>query len=467
MQRVPRALRRPRDRFWVGLLLIALVGLVVRVVYILWMHDVELTGDGYHYHLASQFIADGRGFINPLNMTWFGDKVQDAVHPPAWTLLLTGLSSLGVRSVLAHQLFAALVGTATVVMTGLAGREAFGRRPGLLAAALAAVYANIWLYEREVLAEPLAMLGIATIIYLAYRFLAGPSLVGAVLLGGAVGVLTLTRAEMFVLGLVLVTPLILGRTALPWSRRIGWLALAGATCVALIAPWTIFNATRFERPVPLSTGLGTALGSGNCNATYHGKMLGYAEWGCILLLPEAADEPSVADQAFRGVAIDYIKDHLSEQPRVVSARLGRTFGLFRPSQQLRFEGERGSDLWVLQLGALTYYLLLPFAIAGVVIARRRRVKVYPLLAVPLVVVLAVSFTIGAIRYRAPAEVCLVLLAAVALDQLYLRWRRGRREEPAGERLVLGESQAASDTSEPRQVGEDAREPERVTTGRPP
>ena len=41
---------------------------------------------------------------------------------------------------------ASLVGTATIVMVGLAGRAAFGReRPALIAAGLAAFYPFVWL----------------------------------------------------------------------------------------------------------------------------------------------------------------------------------------------------------------------------------------------------------------------------------------------------------------------------------
>jgi len=118
------ALRRPRDRFVVALMLIALGALVWRVLYILWMRDLDVGGDGADYLAASLLIADGRGFINPLSLMFFGQEVQDAIHPPAWTLTLTGSSLLGVRSQLRHQLLSAVLGTATVVMIGLAGREA-------------------------------------------------------------------------------------------------------------------------------------------------------------------------------------------------------------------------------------------------------------------------------------------------------------------------------------------------------
>lgn len=462
------ALRRPRDRFTVALLLIALGALAWRILYVFWMRDLEVTGDGFHYHTASLLISDGHGFVNPLNRAFFGQEVQDAIHPPAWTLTLTASSLLGGRSYLTHQLISVVIGTATVVMTGLAGREAFGRRAGLIAAALAAVYANIWLYERELLSEPLVMLGVATIILIAYRFVARPGVRGAVLLGALVGLLALTRAELIALGPLLVMPLILGRSELTWSRRVGWLAGAGAACIALIAPWAIFNSTRFDRPVPLSTGLGNAMGAGNCNPTYDGELLGYAQWACFAFYEGISEDPSVADYQYREIAIEFMGDNLSDQPKVIGARWGRTFSFFRPGQQMTFDTERGTDLWVIELGTYMYWVLLPFAIGGVVIARRRRVKVYPLLVFPLVVVIAVTFTIGAVRYRAPAEIPFVLLASVAIERLIARWRRGSRDRSdrsdRGERLVLGSEPATDDGRLVLGPPDEGRSPASAATG---
>ena len=71
-------------------------------------------------------------------------------------------------------------------MTGVAGSAGLVA-DGIVAAALVAVYPNVWLYEREVMAETLAFLGVATTIWLAYRFRAAPGVTGAVLLGLAVG----------------------------------------------------------------------------------------------------------------------------------------------------------------------------------------------------------------------------------------------------------------------------------------
>jgi hypothetical protein len=51
-----------------------------------------------------------------------------------------------------------------------------------------------------------------------------------------------------------------------------------------------------------------------------------------------------------------------------------------------------------------------------------------LLAFPVIVMVSVALTFGQTRYRAPAEVSLVLLGAVGVDML-VRWLR---HEPAGD-----------------------------------
>jgi uncharacterized membrane protein YoaK (UPF0700 family) len=75
-----------------------------------------------------------------------------------------------------------------------------------------------------------------------------------------------------------------------------------------------------------------------------------------------------------------------------------------------------------------YYALAVGTVAGVVVLRRRRIPVLPLLAPIISVALTVSVTFGETRYRALAEVSLVVLSAVAVDAA-LR-ALGRRRAPS-------------------------------------
>ncbi len=63
-----------------------------------------------------------------------------------------------------------------------------------------------------------------------------------------------------------------------------------------------------------------------------------------------------------------------------------------------------------------FYALACAAIGGVIVLRRRRVTLVPLLGVIGAVALTVGAVYGTTRFRAPAEVPIVLLAAVAFDE---------------------------------------------------
>jgi 4-amino-4-deoxy-L-arabinose transferase-like glycosyltransferase len=401
---------RQKDRFTVALAVIALVGLVWRVVFVLCTQRPFVLGDGYTYHFGAISLVNGFGFSDPKT------GLPVAGHPPLWILVLAGPTLLGLKSWLSQQLFTCLIGTATIVMTGVAGRAAFGRRVGIVAAALAAAYPLVWVYERALLAEPLGMLLTATTIWLAFRFRAKPGLGLAIALGAAVGLMAMTTAELIVIAVLLVAPLIMLVRDVERGRRLAWLAAAAVACALVIAPWAIYNSTRFAKPVPFSTGLGSELLQGNCTATYHGRLLCYYVLGCSLFVPNLSHDYSVADAQDRHVAVDFMKANKSRVPIVAAARLGRTFGVFRPTQQMHLEaGESATPLWVFRLGFLLYWIFLPFAAAGIVIARRRRIPVFPFLAFPLMVAISVLPTVGSVRYGAAAEIALILLAAVGIE----------------------------------------------------
>ena len=127
------------------------------------------------------------------------------------------------------------------------------------------MYPGLWVYERPLLSEVLLLLEVALMILLAYRFRDRPS-GRAVGLGAMCGLLALTRSEQILVLPLLVFPLILAAKEVDRRRRV---ALDGrwplATSLVVVAPWTIFNLGRFQRPVLLSNGFGAAAATGNCS----------------------------------------------------------------------------------------------------------------------------------------------------------------------------------------------------------
>jgi hypothetical protein len=193
----------------------------------------------------------------------------------------------------------------------------------------------------------------------------------------------------------------------------------------------IHNQGRFEEPVYLSTGLGNTLLAGNCPGAYEGELYGHYDIRCNYFLPVPADaDPSEVDPLRREAAIEFMSDHLGELPLVALAREGRVFGFYRFVQTTVLWSEwSNAPLWVVQTWIAASWALLAAAIYGVIVLRRKGTPVYPLLGFAAITVLAIGATIGEVRYRAGLEVPLVILAAVAVAEV---WRRIGSSRHAGE-----------------------------------
>jgi 4-amino-4-deoxy-L-arabinose transferase-like glycosyltransferase len=412
--------------------LVVALGVAIRLAYT-YVHGDNLAAlgiDAGYYHNGANLLADGKWFVSPVGLFNFYGVGQAASHPPAYQVLLGGVSALGMRSVLFHQLWSCLIGGVAVVLVGFTGREVAGQRAGLLAAAIAALAPTFWVNDALLMSESLVLVVVGLVLLLAYRLHRRPSLVSAAALGVATAIAILTRAELVLLVPLLVIPLVVLAARPVWRQGIRLLVAAGAASLIVLSPWVVYNLIRFDEPVAISTGLGQTLLAANCPQTYFGPEIGYWAVDCVLSPKKpirAVGDESVQEAAYRRVGVDYATAHAGRVPFVVFARVGRTFGFYAPVDQLRVdERDNRRELPVSIAGLATFYVLAGLSIAGVVVLRRRRVLVFPLLAPVVAVVIAVAFTYGQIRFRAPAEISIALLATVALDAALGRRARLRQ-----------------------------------------
>lgn len=184
---------RGRDRGDWAMAGIVLAGLVLRVAYVLSQRSVPVEGDGEGYYYSARLLADGHGFVSSPAYLLTDLRVPAADHPPAWIVLLSTVALAGAKRVVYFQLLAALVGVATVAAVGATGRQLAGRRCGLIAAAVAALYPNLWSYERVLLCETLALLLTTLCVLFAYRFWSRPGPWDAAAMGLTCGLLAMTR----------------------------------------------------------------------------------------------------------------------------------------------------------------------------------------------------------------------------------------------------------------------------------
>lgn len=403
---------------------IAVGALVVRVGAVLtdWRKNqrVGIT-DEFFYHAGANLLAEGRGLINPFlwafGQHWEFGAISEptALHPPLFTLVLSGASLLGIDTTLGHRLVNVLLGVALVAAIGLLARELASPRVGLGAAAVAAVYPHLWINDTAIMPESLYSLLVVLALLVGYRLWREPSLRLAVCLGVLVALAALTRSEGILLFPFVALPFVLlaqGADRRAKLRLGGAIAIVGAV---LLAPWLVRNLTTFDEPTFMATGSGHVLAIANCDRTYGGELVGYWDQRCSIAASPLSEE-SVVDAAARRQGLEYIRSHKADAVLVAAVRVGRVWDVFRPLQNVELNAtfeRRG--LWPSRLALSAYFLLLIPASYGLWALRRRRIPISPIVGLFVALTVTSAVSIGITRYRAPADAVLPVLAAIGVD----------------------------------------------------
>jgi 4-amino-4-deoxy-L-arabinose transferase-like glycosyltransferase len=417
---------------WFGpaLAVVVVAALAVRVAYVLISRrNFVPGGDAFFYHAGANLLADGKGFISPFYAR-VGVHRAAAEHPPLYIVFLAIPSVLGMKSVLTHLLWSCLLGAATVWLVGLLGRAVGGARVGVIAAVIAAVYPNLWAPDGMLEAETLSMFAVTATMLLAYRYWRRPSSGRLALVGLACGAGALARSELILLVPLVIVPLVWSTRDREWRARLRWLAAAVAAAVVVIAPWTIYNTTRFAHPILLSAQIDPLLASANCDSVYYGDLQGYFDIRCATQIAQEhgltlQDDESQEDLVYRRAALAYVRANMSRLPVVEGVRLLRIVGLYKPSLYVHADTliEGREPLWISWAALYSFWGLALLSIAGGVVWRRRatapddppRPPLYPLIAPVLIVLVTVLVTYASTRFRTTAEPAIAVLAAIAID----------------------------------------------------
>jgi hypothetical protein len=427
-------------KFWAWVGVAMFVALIVGILSCALTSHVSLDGavvqggDASYYHNGANLLADGHGFIMPFEYFYHGKVVPAADHPPLYMTYLAAFSLFGLRSVGSHQAATILLAVATIPFVACAARRMAGRISGVLAAFIAASHPGIWSWGKILMSESMAILCVAILIATALRVRArvveGVSTKwDIVALGLAISFAALSRAELLLCGAIIGFVCFMGRPVRLTFKKV---VTVGIVALIPMAPWIGFNLSRFNQPVFLSDGAGVTFSATNCDSTYNGPRVGSWSFEChVRRLKQAQKEVPDGDRSdsfkFIGdIGRDYIKDHLSDQPRVMGFRLARAFGFYKFESQLdadKLSDGRGNT--VSRAAWYTYYGLLPLAALGALISRRKN-RVLPIVMTPLITaVITVAITFGSTRYRAISEVTFVLFGAVGINYILQRVRRIR------------------------------------------
>jgi hypothetical protein len=421
-----RATGSTRSFGW-GLLAIVVVALAVRLVFSFTAgQEQPLKGDAQAFHELAAHLADGDGYVS---VSLGSDELRpSATHPPAFPVLLAALDLVGARSLGAHRVALALVGALGVGLLGLLGRRLAGSAVGLVAAAIAAVH-PLWVEPGGVLmSEALHLVVVTAVLLLAVLVLEQATLPRLVGLGLVMGAAVLTRSESVLLVALIAVPLVFLAGRSPAARlRIGGVIVA--CLVVVVAPWIVRNEVQVASPT-LSTNLGGTLTGSYCPRTFQPGDA-YGGWSLACAFGSAAGVPRGPDEVqteanldghLRTTALRFAGEHPAELPGVAAARVGRTWGLFHPGDQLSFDVGEGRPRSWQTVGQYVGWVLLVLAVVGAASLSRREWWRWWVVLMPIVAVtIETALIYGSTRMRISAEPSIALLAAFGVVTIAGRW----------------------------------------------
>jgi 4-amino-4-deoxy-L-arabinose transferase-like glycosyltransferase len=408
--------RATRLRFGPTLLGLTTIGVAIRLVYVFTVGQHVKPGlDSIFYMLTGGLLASGHGYADP-KLFLHGTYRSTANFPPLFPMFIAGLIKLGVNTATGYQVAGAILGGATVALTGLLGSRVSGKAAvGLLAAALVAISPALIAADASIMSEPLAV-PIETAVLLAATWAAqSGSWRRWAVVGALAGLAALVRTEALVIVVLVVPALVL---ASPRTRRRGVslaVALVAAGCV--VSPWVIRNVTQFDPPVLLSTNGAKTFAGANCHSVYYGADIGLWDATCLGEERQFAQGEGQYSRALLHEGAHYAVAHAPRVPLVVGARVLRGWGLYNPRQQIRWEAVETRSVGWGQLAWPVSLIVLALAMFGLAVVRPSRFQLALLAAPPVAATVVLAVSNGNQRLILGAIPVLCISAAMALVHL--------------------------------------------------
>ena len=365
--------------------------------------------------------------------------VPSAYTQPLYAWFLAGLYWPLDRSWAVVGLAQVLVAVVTALLVLAIGTHLASVRTGVLAALVATLHPYLVWHDIHVNREILDGLLAAVIVLLALLAYERRSLPPALGLGAVTGLAILSNARLLLLPLVL-APYVAWRVR-PAGRAIAAAALVVVGAALVTAPWVVRNKVVIGcATITTDT---RALWKANNPATY--DVLAGGGW--IDDVPDLPDVPPWPEKAagisvaaakavdecaqssfYRDEVFDFWREHPGEKARLAVQAVGMLWSPFLSVTADDAAQQGASDLAQRTVEPAFVLMLYAFALWGAFLAPRRFVALAALL-LGFNTLMAMVFA-GTVRYRAPWDFVLALLAAFALERAWELLLRKRRSPPA-------------------------------------
>jgi 4-amino-4-deoxy-L-arabinose transferase-like glycosyltransferase len=279
--------------------------LLLRLAAVPAVHAVHYTSDEREYiHMAGQLLDDG---------VFRDSNGNRSIRAPLYPFLLAGLFWVSGKSLLFAHVAGCLLGTAIVwLVHALALRMQGDARTALMASGIAALYPGLVIYSALLQTETLYICFFLAALLLLSALMESIRFGDAAWLGLVSGLAALTRA-VFAGFIPVVLLLIAWRHRGAWRRALPALAIVAVAAAVTIAPWTMRNMAVLHAFVPVASGGGSSLLTGN-NPYATGTFAvrdGFDAWFASEAAARGVPDPSGLDETAKSsvcasIALSYI-----------------------------------------------------------------------------------------------------------------------------------------------------------------
>lgn len=399
------------------LIALAALALVVRVAAALVWQARLPAGEPFAFPDSESYWGLGQAIAGGATYEFSGSR---AFRTPGYPALLAPLFMVfGDRPpVIAARMVGAVLGTATVLGVSCLAWKLFDEKAALIGAALAALYPGAIAMSILVLSEALfcpLMIGGLLLWVIAWQTdKRKHALMYAAAAGAVSGLAVLTRPSW-----LLFVPLAVVVSVVVSKTRMRSLMIGGAVLTALVvtmSPWWVRNAYVLHAFVPTTTQVGASLYDG-----LHEGATGASEMSFVPCVEKdfrarggQRDEVAL-NRHFTNQAVIWTRENPGRAAHLAGIKFIRTWNIW--------PNEAGLRSWTVRLAvAVGYVPILVFGLIGAAMFSRRGWP-YVLCWLPAVYfsLLHVVF-VGSIRYRQPAVLVLVVLAAGCIPTLWEKWK---------------------------------------------
>jgi 4-amino-4-deoxy-L-arabinose transferase-like glycosyltransferase len=425
MQTAIDALDRWSKRILVGVILFTVV---VSGAYAVHFKDRVRFYDEGDYLAIAQHLAHGHGF------SIYG-STPTAFRAPGFPLLLGLVRTLGVPVTAARMLNILLLAVAVLLAWMLAERVA-GRAAAALAALGVALSPLLVFTATTFYPETLAAALLVAAVLCAVHADAAPAPKSTWLFGVSgllFSLLFLTVPSYGAAALIAVVWFV-------WRKRAALPAVALFIVLFLIpvGAWTIRNAADLDAFVPATTGGGVNLLLGNSANTGMDTGVNADISHYTRIAKQRHLDEVELDEYYRTSATSYMKDHPG---RTLALYVEKSLNYFNAANRVATGSESSSGRNL--IAALTYYPLLLLLLVRLFLAVRRRLPLSRAEALMVAIYLLMAPVMGIFftrsRFRAPADVLLIVLVAVGIAKYVVARRTAAAESPATVEAAVGAS----------------------------